>query len=152
MLIQMASFEQYKSSFFHLYETVYKFRQAIVNILEQNQLVSFANCLQMIRQLSSDDQTLTKDFLENAERVLKDITKVLQTCTTTLQSTIQNYQNKEKAMDKEPKSEIEKSSMIDQQSINLEQKESMLIDLTIKYEQLTKIFDQVNIKHEEEVK
>ena len=133
-----------------MYETIYKFRQAIVNLLEQNQLSSFANCLQMVRQLPSDEDNLIKDFLDNAERVLKDISKVLQTCTVTLQSTIEEYQRKEKEMLKDPQFTTETSSLDPQQSILLEQKDLMLMELTTKYEQLTRALNQTNVNHEAE--
>lgn len=142
--------DSYKLPFYHLYETIYKFRQAIVNLLEQNQLSSFANCLQMIRQLPSDEDSLIKDFLDNAERVLKDISKALQTCTVTLQSTIEEYQRKEKDRLKNPQLPTEISNDDPEQSTLLEQKESMLVDLTMKYEQLNRVFNQNNAKHDAE--
>ena len=104
----------------------------------------------MIRQLSSDEENLSKDIVDNAERVLKDISKVLQSCLVTLQSSIEEYQLKEKDMLKNPQSSMNTSINDPQQSILLEQKETMLMDLTSKYEQLTKIVNQTNTKHEAE--
>lgn len=121
-----------------------------MNLLEQNELLSFANCLQMIRQLSPDEDTLSKDILDNAERVLKDISKVLQTCLVTLQSTIQQYQLKEKDMSKNPMPVLDTSIDDPQYSFLLEQKETMLKDLTTKYEQLTTLLNQTNAKHDAE--
>ena len=104
----------------------------------------------MIRQLSSDEENLSKDIVDNAERVLKDISKVLQSCLVTLQSSIEEYQLKEKDMLKNPQSSMNTSINDPQQSSLLEQKETMLMDLTSKYEQLTKIVNQTNTKHEAE--
>ena len=78
--IQVIQTDQYKVPFFHLYETIYKFRHSITNLLEQNKFLSLADRLEMIKQLSATDQTLTNDFVDNSERVLKDTVKVLQTC------------------------------------------------------------------------
>jgi hypothetical protein len=144
--------DQFKLAFFSLYENIYKFRYSIINLLEQNKLLSLASCLHLIKQLSSDDNNLTNDFIENAERVLQDIVKVLQTCMATLQSTIDEYQLKEKDMLNESELIVETSLIDNQQSRILEQKELILLDLKTKYEQLTKLLNQTNTKHEEEFK
>jgi len=141
----MIQTDQFKVPFYHLYEIIHKFRHSIINLLEQNKFLSFADCLQMIKQLSSDDNNLTNDFIENSERVLKDIIKILQTCLKTLQSTINEYEIKEK----EPEPIIESSLIDNQQSLILEQKELMIIDLTTKYEHIAKVLNQINKKNEE---
>ena len=144
--------DQFKSPFFSLYEIIYKFRHSIINLLEQNQLLSLANCLHLIKQLSSDENSYpTNDFIENAERVLKDIVKVIQSCISTFQTTINEYRLKEKTMLNESEL-IFDNSLINQQSAVLEQKESILIDLKSKYDQLSKLLNETNVKYEEESK
>jgi hypothetical protein len=142
------SSDQFKLAFFSLYENIYKFRHSIINLLEQNELLSLANCLHLIKQLSSDENhPPINDFIDNAEHILKDIIKVLQTSMLTLQSTINEYQLKDKDM-------LNESELIldNQQSTILEQKESILTDLKIKYEQLTKLLNETNTQHDEEFK
>jgi hypothetical protein len=70
----------------------------------------------------------------------------------TLQSTIDEYQLKEKDMLNESELIVETSLIDNQQSRILEQKELILLDLKTKYEQLTKLLNQNNTKHEEEFK
>jgi hypothetical protein len=70
----------------------------------------------------------------------------------TLQSTIDEYQLKEKDMLNESELIVETSLIDNQQSRILEQKELILLDLKTKYEQLTKLLNQTNTKHEEEFK
>jgi hypothetical protein len=136
--------DQFKIPFFHIYEIIYKFRHSIINLLEQNKFLSLADRLQMIKQLSSEDDNITNDFVENSERLLKDIVKVLQTCMATLISTINEYQTKE------PETIIEAPSHDDQQSLILQQKEWIINDLTTKYDQLTHVLNQANAKHQDD--
>ncbi len=148
IVTQVISSDQFKLAFFSLYENIYKFRHSIINLLEQNELLSLANCLHLIKQLSSDENhPPINDFIDNAEHILKDIIKVLQTSMLTLQSTINEYQLKDKDM-------LNESELIldNQQSTILEQKESILTDLKIKYEQLTKLLNETNTQHDEEFK
>jgi hypothetical protein len=144
----MIQSDQYKLPFFHLYEIIYQFRHSTINLLEQNNFLSLADCLQMIKQLSSNDNYLTNDFLENAEHVLKDTIKILQTCISTFQTRINEYQIKELVKEPETMSSIDHQ----QSSFVIEQQESVIIDLTIKYEHLTSILNQVKIKNEVESK
>jgi hypothetical protein len=144
----MIQSDQYKLPFYHLYEIIYQFRHSTINLLEQNNFLSLADCLQMIKQLSSNDNYLTNDFLENAEHVLKDTIKILQTCISTFQTRINEYQIKELVKEPETMSSIDHQ----QSSFVIEQQESVIIDLTIKYEHLTSILNQVKIKNEVESK
>jgi hypothetical protein len=143
----ISQIDQFKLPFFHLYEMIYKFRQSIINLLEQNKFVSLAECLQMIKQLSSDDNNQTNDFVENSERVLKDILKILQTCLSTLISTIN-----EKGVVKEFEPITETPLIDHQQSQLLQQKESTITELTTKYEHISNALHQMNTAHEEELK
>lgn len=142
----MIQIDEYRLPFYHLYEIVFKFRHAVINLLEQYKFSSLANCLEMIKQLSSDENNnLTNDFIQNAERVFKDIVKVLQTCLTPI---------KEKEIIKEPSPEptMEISVTDNQQSIILDQKQSIIIDLTTKYEHLMNVLNEKNKKFEIESK
>jgi hypothetical protein len=124
---------------------IYKFRHSIINLLEQNKFLSLAECLQMIKQLSSDDNNLTNDFVENSERVLKDIIKVLQTCLSTINE-------KEKEVIKELEPIIETPLIDNQQSLLLQQKDTIINELKTKYENLNNVFNRINTKLEEESK
>lgn len=136
--------------FFHLYESIYKFRHSITNLLEQNKFISLADRLDMIQQLSSIDDSGTNDFVENSERVLKDTVKVLQTCMTTLMSTAHESEAKAKAVPVEPaKASTPPTSRDSEQAAVLQQKESAMIDLNNQYQQLNRSFDETNKKHEE---
>jgi hypothetical protein len=139
--------DQFKLPFYYLYEIIYKFRYSVINLLEQNKFLSLADCLQMIKQLSIDDNNQINNFIDNAEHVLKDIIKIFQTCIKTLQTTI-----KEQEIIKESEIITENSLIDNQQSLIIDQKDSTIIDLTTKYEQITKILNQVNKKYEEESK
>lgn len=148
---QMTESDSYKLPFFHLYELIYKFRQTIINLLEQNQFQALANCLQLNKQLTSDNGQ-PSDFLENIERVLKDVTKILQTCLTTFQSKINDYENKNKEKEKEIKPLPEPIVTDNQQSKIIEDKNLLIIELKTKYDHMTNILNQTNIKHENEMK
>ncbi|CAF3416685.1 unnamed protein product [Rotaria sp. Silwood1] len=139
--------------FFQLYDLIYKFRYAIINLLEQHKFTSLADRLQTIQQLSSDNDnnTITSDFVKNSECLLKDTVKVLQTCITTLTSTINEYQRKEKDFKYELEPIEEASSVDNPQSSILQEKELMIIDLTTKYEHITKVLNQTNKTNEEKL-
>ena len=132
---------------------MYKFHRSIINLLKQNNFISLADRLQIVQQISfdSNNTNLTNDFIQNAECLLKDIIKVLQTCMTTLMTTIYEYQNKEKEDRKEPESSTEAASNVNHQSLILQEKESIINDLTIKHENITKILDDMNKTHEEKL-
>jgi len=146
-MTEMVPNDQFQHSFYHLYEIIYKFRHSTINLLEQNNFLSLAGCLHMIKQLSIDDNNIINNFIDNAEHLLKDIIKVFQTCIKTLQTTI-----KEKEIIEEPEIIIENSLIDNQQSLIIDQKDSIIIDLTTKYEEMTKILNRVNKKYEEESK
>ncbi|CAF1465380.1 unnamed protein product [Adineta steineri] len=150
---QIIQNDQYKVPFFHLYETIYKFRHSIMNLLEQNKFSSLADHLEMIKQLSSslpNDTTTTNnnnhladDFVDNSERALKDTIKVLQTCMATLISTINQRENEQNqsptTLNNNPQSSI------------IQEKESTIDDLNQKYQQITEEFNQNNKKYQEEL-
>ncbi|CAF4030211.1 unnamed protein product, partial [Adineta steineri] len=149
---QIIQNDQYKVPFFHLYETIYKFRHSIMNLLEQNKFSSLADHLEMIKQLSSslpNDTTtnnnnhLADDFVDNSERALKDTIKVLQTCMATLISTINQRENEQNqsptTLNNNPQSSI------------IQEKESTIDDLNQKYQQITEEFNQNNKKYQEEL-
>ncbi|CAF3426054.1 unnamed protein product [Rotaria sp. Silwood1] len=146
--------DQFKLQFFQLYDLIYKFRYAIINLLEQHKFTSLADRLQTIQQLSSDNDnnTITSDFVKNSECLLKDTVKVLQTCITTLTSTINEYQRKEKDFKYELEPIEEASSVDNPQSSILQEKELMIIDLTTKYEHITKVLNKTNKTNEEKLK
>jgi hypothetical protein len=104
----------------------------------------------MIKQLSLNDNNLPNDFIDNSERILKDITKVLQTSITTLQSIINEYQLKEKEFLKETTSITETSLIDSQEALILDQKDSLIVDLTTKYEDIVKILNEIKKKNQEE--
>ncbi|CAF1103640.1 unnamed protein product [Rotaria sp. Silwood1] len=145
--------DQFKLQFFQLYDLIYKFRYAIINLLEQHKFTSLADRLQIIQQLSSDNDNnnITSDFIKNSECILKDTVKVLQTCITTLTSTINEYQRKEKDFKYELEPIEEASSVDNPQSSILQEKELMIIDLTTKYEHITKVLNQTNKTNEEKL-
>ncbi|CAF4385732.1 unnamed protein product [Rotaria sp. Silwood2] len=152
---QMTQTDQFKLQFFHLYDTIYKFRHAIINLLEQNKFTSLADRLQIIQQLSSDsddnNNNMTEDFIKNSECVLKDTVKVLQTCITTLVSTVNEYQRKEKEIKHELEPIAETSVVETQQSSIPQENEFTIIDLTTKYEHVTKVLNQTNKTYEEKL-
>ncbi|CAF1034542.1 unnamed protein product [Rotaria sordida] len=158
MTTQMIPTDQFKLPFFHLYDIIYKFRHAIINLLDQNKFTSLADRLKMIQQLSSDNDdnnnnnnNITNDFIKNSECVLKDTVKILQTCITTLLSTIKEYQIKEKEI-KHELEPIKEASLVDnQQTSTFQEKDLTIIDLTTKYEHITKVFNQTNKTYEEKL-
>lgn len=103
----------------------------------------------MIKQLSSSDSTLTNDFVDNSERVLKDTVKVLQTCMATIISTKNENDQKEKEMSSKQAKVIIEPPANDNQII--QEKELIIEDLNNKYQQMTKALDQNNKKHDEEL-
>jgi hypothetical protein len=135
-----------------MYETIYKFRHSIINLLEQNKFISLADRLEMVKQLSSSDTNPTNDFVDNSERVLKDTVKVLQTCMATFVSTVNENELKQKQPSfEQSKITIETSTNDTQQSSLILQKESTIDDLNNKYQQVTQVLDQNTKKHEEEM-
>ncbi|CAF4038343.1 unnamed protein product [Rotaria sp. Silwood2] len=151
---QVIHTDQFRVPFFHLYETIYKFRHSIINLLEQNKFLSLADRLDMIKQLSTSDNNLTNDFVDNSERVLKDTVKVLQTCMTTLILT--NNENENESKQKESSSEqsattMQTSTVNNDQSSIVQQKESIIDDLNNKYQHISQVLDQTNKKHNDEI-
>ncbi|CAF2135435.1 unnamed protein product [Rotaria magnacalcarata] len=144
--------DHFKVPFFHIYETIYKFRHSIINLLEQNKLISLADRLDMIKQLSTSDDNLTNDFVDNSERVLKDTVKVLQTCMTTLGVDKNTSEKKQTEKVYEPSITTTKTSTTESDySSIIQQKESIIGDLTNKYQQLSQVLDDNNKKHTEEL-
>ncbi|UJR23166.1 hypothetical protein I4U23_026184 [Adineta vaga] len=150
---QMIQADESKLPFYHLYELIYKFRQWIIRLLEQNNFLTLADRLLMIKQLSSDEHYSPENFLDNAERTLKDTRKVLQSCLLLLLSSITEYQMKEQDILKESLQPTREPSTIDndQQTLLLEQKETIISELSVKYEQLTNAYNEMNRKREEEI-
>jgi molecular chaperone GrpE (heat shock protein) len=106
----------------------------------------------MVKQLSSSDNTLTNDFVDNSERVLKDTVKVLQTCMATLISTVHENETKPKQSSTEQsKITIQTSTNDTLQSSVIHQKDSMIDDLNNKYLHVAQELDQHTKKHEEEL-
>ena len=141
--------DQFKVPFFHIYETIYKFRHSITNLLEQNKFLSLADRLEMIKQLSSSDNNPTNDFVDNSERVLKDTVKVLQTCMATMIANNNGTEKKLKdTLDEQSKTAVE-SSNPDKEL--LQEKELVIEDLNHKCQAMNKMLDQSSKKHEEEV-
>ncbi len=124
-----------------MYETIYKFRHSIINLLSKSEFVSLADRLDMDKQLSPTENNPTNDFVDNSERVLKDTVKILQTCMETLTST----------MDKNKENQSNMSTIDNQQSSTIQQKESIIDDLNNKYQQITEILDENNKKSKEEL-
>ncbi len=124
-----------------MYETIYKFRHSIINLLSKSEFVSLADRLDMDKQLSPTENNPTNDFVDNSERVLKDTVKILQTCMETLTST----------MDKNKENQSNMSTIDNQQSSTIQQKESIIDDLNNKYQQITEILDENNQKSKEEL-
>ncbi|CAF0725747.1 unnamed protein product [Rotaria sp. Silwood1] len=149
---QVIHTDQFKVPFFHLYETVYKFRHSIINLLEQNKFLSLADRLDMIKQLSISDNNLTNDFVDNSERVLKDTVKVLQTCMATLISTKTENESKQKESSSEQSATtVQTSTVHNDQSSIIQQKESIIDDLNNRYQHISEVLDQNNKKHSEEL-
>lgn len=144
--------DQFKLPFFHLYETIYKFRHSVINLLEQNKLLSLADRLEMIKQLSTTEDNPTNDFVDNSERVLKDTVKVLQTCMTTLVMVKNEEEKKQKEADSEPSAVTIKTTTneTDQSSI-IQLKESIIEDLSSKYQHISVVLDENIKKHNEEL-
>ncbi|CAM2723662.1 unnamed protein product [Rotaria socialis] len=144
--------DHFKVPFFHIYETIYKFRHSIINLLEQNKLISLADRLDMIKQLSTSDDNPTNEFVDNSERVLKDTVKVLQTCMTAL--AVDKNASEEKQTEKVYEQSIptmKTSTTESDHSSIIQQKESIIDDLTNKYQQLSQVLDDNNKKHNEEL-
>lgn len=138
----------YKLPFFHLYETVYKFRHSIINLLEQNKFLSLADRLDMIKQISSTDSNPTNDFVDNSERVLKDTVKVLQTCMATMLANNNEAEKKSKETASEQAKTHVETSNHDPRLV--QEKELIIEDLNHKNQAINKLLEQSNKKHEEE--
>ncbi|CAF1176649.1 unnamed protein product [Rotaria sordida] len=152
---QVIHSDQFKVPFFHLYETIYKFRHSIINLLEQNKFLSLADRLDMIKQLSTSDNNITNDFVDNSERVLKDTVKVLQTCMTTLISTKNENENenkkKESSSEQSTATTMQTSTISHDQLSIIQQKESIIEDLSNRHKQISQELDENNKKHSEEI-
>ncbi len=107
-----------------------------------------ADRLDMIKKLSSSDNNLTNDFVDNSERVLKDTVKILQTCMATITVAKIDTENKQKQISTE-QTTTKETPTNDKQLI--QQKELIIEDLNNKYQQLTQLVEQKNKKHEEEL-
>ena len=149
---QVIQIDHFKVPFFHLYETIYKFRHSIINLLEQNKFGSLAGRLDMIQQLSSVGPSGTNDYVDNSERVLKDTVKVLQTCLATLMSSMQENDMKQKSTIIEPAKSIASPPFdrAEQQQVMLEQKDRLIHEINAKYEQVTHSLEETSKKHQEE--
>jgi hypothetical protein len=101
----------------------------------------------MVKQLSSTDNNLTNDFVENSERVFKDTVKVLQTCLQTIILTKHenDYGNNKQ---EQTKITIETPKNDDHE---IQEKELVIEDLNNKYQQASQIIDQNHKKYEEEL-
>lgn len=105
----------------------------------------------MIKQLSSTDQTITNDFVDNSERVLKDTVKVLQTCLATIaknENTQQQQQEKKTIPIEQPKPTIEtKKSDNEIQP----EKDPIIENLNTKYQEVTLTLNETQQKYQEEL-
>ncbi|UJR25758.1 hypothetical protein I4U23_007112 [Adineta vaga] len=138
---QIIQTDQYKVPFFHLYETIYRFRHSIINLLEQNKFLPLADRIDLINQLSSTtDQNPVTDFVDNSERALRDTVKVLQTCLTTLTTTIDENTKKQNQLQREQS-----------QPTIIQQKESIIDELNHKYQQVNELLNVNNQKFQEEL-
>ena len=119
----------------------------MISLLEQNKFISLADRLEMIKQISSMDNMVTNDFVDNSDRVLKDTAKVLQTCMTTLMTTIHENENKLKEASSE---QAKAAAPLAKLEANVEEKQPDVSDLHAKYQQISQSLDQNNEKHREE--
>ncbi|CAF0855514.1 unnamed protein product [Adineta ricciae] len=146
---RMIQTDQYKIPFFHLYETIYNFRHSIMNLLEQNKFLPLADRADLIRQLSSTgDQNPATDFVDNSERALQDTVKILQTCLTTLTTTIDQNEEKHSQL---ARKEVETKTDENQSLAIIQQKESIINDLSQKYQQATEVLTENQRKFQEDL-
>jgi len=101
----------------------------------------------MIKQLSATDQTLTNDFVDNSERVLKDTVKVLQTCLA-ITTKNENEQQNQTAPVEPLKPSIEIKPI---EPETRREQDSMIEDLNAKYKQVTQIMNESQQKYQEEL-
>ena len=140
--------DSYKVPFFHLYESIYKFRHTMISLLEQNKFMSLADRLEMIKQISSMDNIVTNDVVDNSERVLKDTAKVLQTCMATLMTTIHENESKLKEASSEQTKVTVPSAKLE---THVGEKQPDDGDLHAKHQHISHALDQNNQKHQEEM-
>lgn len=101
----------------------------------------------MIKQLSSNDQIITNDFVDNSERVLKDTVKVLQTCLATINKNEIEQQKKSLPVE-QTKPSIETTKSIAETH---PEKESIIEDLNTKHQQVTQTMNENQQKYQEEL-
>ena len=145
----MIQTDQYKIPFFHLYETIYNFRHSIMNILEQNKFLPLADRTDLIKQLASTtEQNPATDFVDNSERALRDTVEILQTCLTTLTTTIDQNEEKHSQL---ARKEAETKTDENQSLAIIQQKESIINDLSQRYQQATEVLTENQRKFQEEL-
>ena len=131
---------------------MYKFRQSIVNLLQQNKFTTLADSLDNIRQLTVDAEPVSQDFINNAERVLKDIMKVMQTSMAINASTISRHEAELKELANRPVTIDEIVPTDAPSAALLQEKEAMIANLTAKLLRMTDMFNQATKDHEEDAR
>jgi hypothetical protein len=122
----------------------------MVNLLEESKFLTLADRLHMIKRIASESDGKSDEFAFNAEQVLADITKVLQTCVTLFKSSITEYERKQKELLSEPKVIVEVPVLDPQQTLLVQQKDLIIDNLNAKYEHMTDALDQLNRKRRDE--
>ena len=122
----------------------------MVKLLEESNFVTLADRLHMIKRIASESDGKRDEFGSNAEQVLADITKVLQTCVALFKSSINEYERKQQELLSEPKAIVEVPVLDPQQTLLLQQKELIIDNLNAKYEHLTDALEQLNRKRRDE--
>ena len=121
-----------------------------MNLLQQNKFTTLADSLDNIRQLSVDADPVTQEFVDNAERVLKDIMKVMQTSMAIYASTIGKHEAKLKELSDRPV-KIDESPPVDTSlPAVLQEKDATIANLTAKHKEITNMLNQTTKAHEEE--
>jgi hypothetical protein len=143
----------FERSFYDLYEIIYRFHRSIVNVLVHNRLTTLADSLGNAKQLSINDKHVTTStFTDNAEHVLKDVMKVIQTSMAIHLSTINEYEVKQKTNWKQSLF-VEQTTPVDGQSSSfIEEQQATIDDLTTKYKTIVDILDRTTKEHEEETR
>lgn len=140
-----------ETAFFSFYELIFKFRHAFSNVLEQNHFSTFAERLQSFKQMSIDDHYENQTYLDNAENLLKEMIKILQTSMTVYSSKITEFETKQRDPPKVLPLIDDKSSVNSQQTALIDEQDSRIKDLTAKYKQLADLYSQATFQHETEI-
>lgn len=151
-LVHFRRIDPAQTSFVHLYELLLKFRQALVNILQQNKFHVFADRLQTLKLNSIEDEQEHQLYLDNAENLLKEMMKIMQTSMAVYSSKVNDYETKLKEKSSVLPSTTEASRVDLEQSALIEEKNSIITDLTKKYQKLSDLFNETAKQHDTEIK